>query len=294
MGQSEKKAMISIIVVNFNTTESTINLIKSIGDYSSDNLEIIVVDNGSYPDESEIIQKIDFNLKVIRSNVNLGFSGGNNLGIKRAKGSYLLFLNSDTVLQDTNLPYALRDSLIKNPKAGIISPLIYFQGNQDELQYAGTRAGIGFSGRFKTSQKKPANVGAIPTHLPHGAAMMIKKEVITIVGVMPEIYFLYYEEIEWATRIRNKGYSVLLDTSNFVLHAASLTMRKTNTSKAYYLYRNRVLFMRRNYKPVILFFLYYLSVALPTEIFRLLVNRNWVDLQSLAKAVKWNIVNKPS
>jgi GT2 family glycosyltransferase len=283
--------MISIIVVNYNTTQSTITLIKSIGEYTKSQLELIVVDNGSQPNESETISNSNDDLIIVRSEENLGFSGGNNLGIKIAKGSHLLFLNSDTTLPDRNLPYTLRDSLTKNPKAGMISPLIYFEGSENKLQYAGTTKGKGYTGRFKTSKKLPENKGTIVTDLPHGAAMMVKRTVIDSVGLMPEIYFLYYEEIEWATRIRKKGYSVLLDTSNFVVHAASLTMRKTNTAKAYYLYRNRILFMRRNYKPIILFLLYYSIFVLPKEIFTLISKTNWLDLQLLFKAIRWNLTN---
>ncbi|MFT7283084.1 MAG: GT2 family glycosyltransferase, partial [Cyclobacteriaceae bacterium] len=89
---------VSIITVNYNEMAVTLELLNSIGSFDPILLEVIVIDNGSSTDETKQIRSKYPNVLVIRSEYNLGFAGGNNLGIKEATGDYLFFLNNDTVL----------------------------------------------------------------------------------------------------------------------------------------------------------------------------------------------------
>ena len=93
---------ISIITVNYNGLKDTCELIDSIP-FDEYSLEVIVVDNASNEDEASIIQTRYPKVKVTRSDKNLGFAGGNNLGIKKAKGKYLFFINNDTYFKDFNI-----------------------------------------------------------------------------------------------------------------------------------------------------------------------------------------------
>ena len=91
--------MISIITVNYNGIVDTRNLLNSLCINIVDiEYEMVVVDNGSKENEAELLQQEFFQIKAIRSDVNLGFSGGNNLGVKYSKGDYLLFLNNDLII----------------------------------------------------------------------------------------------------------------------------------------------------------------------------------------------------
>ena len=90
---------LSIITVNYNGVDDTCELIDSIP--FNDNMEVIVVDNASTNDEASIIQKKHPQIIVLRSEKNLGFAGGNNLGIKAAKGKYLFLVNNDTIFKDS-------------------------------------------------------------------------------------------------------------------------------------------------------------------------------------------------
>ena len=92
---------ISIITVNYNGVKDTCELIDSIP--SNDNMEVIVIDNGSREDEGSLIAQRYPQVKIIRSDRNLGFAGGNNLGIKAAKGKYIFLINNDTVFKDFNI-----------------------------------------------------------------------------------------------------------------------------------------------------------------------------------------------
>ena len=125
---------LSIITVNYYGLEDTCTLIDSIP--FNENMEVIVVDNASKQDEASIISKNYPQVKTIRSNINLGFAGGNNLGIKAAKGKYLFLINNDTVFKDFNVQ-TLIDRLESSPNIGIVCPKIRFAWDDNPIQFAG-------------------------------------------------------------------------------------------------------------------------------------------------------------
>src|SRR3989344_9156800 len=106
------KLDLSIVIVNFNTKAITLACLESLYQYTAGlDFEVIVVDNASSDGSAEMLSKFESkhkNFKLIRSTTNIGFGAGNNLGAKEAKGEYLLFLNSDTLLVENNLPYCLQ------------------------------------------------------------------------------------------------------------------------------------------------------------------------------------------
>ena len=182
---------LSIITINYNGLKDTCALIESIP--FNDKMEVIVVDNASNNQEAEQISKRFPDVKVIKSDKNLGFAGGNNLGIKTSKGKYLFLINNDTYFEEFNIQ-ALTDRLNSNPNIGIICPKIKFAWPPQPIQFAGytplskitiRNQAIGFGeedhGQYETAH---------PTPYAHGAAMLIKREAIDRVGLMPECYFL--------------------------------------------------------------------------------------------------------
>lgn len=289
--------MISLITVNFNEMDLTVELIKSIGDYDPSSLEIIVVDNGSKIDETHKLNVFRPEIKIIKSDQNLGFAGGNNLGIKQSKGDYLFFINNDTIFKEkTETIFRLRDVLQNNPNAGVVSPLIYYYEQPETLQYAGYTAHNPITGRNKTThfrQKLSVSNKTVLTAFPHGAAMMLKKRIIDEVGLMPENYFLYFEELDWAFQIKNKGHQILVDHKSRIFHKESMATGKISGLKTYFLTRNRILFMRRNYNRIefLLFILFFITVSTPTHIFRCVINGETHNIQPFYKAIKWHLVN---
>ena len=130
--QNEYK--LSIITVNFNGLKDTCALIESIP--FNENMEVIVVDNASKEDEASIIQKYYPQVKTIRSDKNLGFAGGNNLGIRAAKGKFFFLINNDTIFKEFNVQ-ALIDRLESSLNIGLVSPKIRFAWDSNPIQYAG-------------------------------------------------------------------------------------------------------------------------------------------------------------
>lgn len=265
------KPRISVISVNYNGFAVTATMIDSLRRHVTTPTEIIVVDNGSERDEAAILRERYPDITVLRSAENLGFAGGNNLGIRAAAGDCLLLLNNDTEVADDTLHH-LCDTLDADPAIGAVCPKIRFHEPPQAIQFAGytplTRitlrnALIGFgepdSGRFDTPHDTP---------YAHGAAMMVRREAIERAGMMPEEYFLYYEELDWSVRIREAGYRIAYDPRATVFHKESATTGRQSPLRSYYLTRNRLLFARRNRRGTErrLSILYQLGVALPKSV----------------------------
>ena len=127
---------ISLITVNFNGLDLTCALLESLRRNVKTPLEIIVVDNASGKNEAEAIQARFPEVKAVRSEVNLGFAGGNNLGARHATGEWLFFLNNDTEILEDNLG-ALLEAFGLDEKIGIVCPKIRFWSGSRRIQYAG-------------------------------------------------------------------------------------------------------------------------------------------------------------
>ena len=211
---------VSIITINYNGKDDTVDLIESFGRYETYPYEIIIIDNGSKNyGEHHVLSKYSPKPIVIRSDKNLGFAGGNNLGISYADGDYILFLNNDTIINQPILENLAR-ALDNNPQIGCVSPKIACWPEKKQLQYAGStpmspvtlrNENIGF-GQTDTGQFNKSRYTAFA----HGAAMMIRTTDIKKFGMMPEFYFLYYEELDWCVQIRRAGLKIWYEATSTV------------------------------------------------------------------------------
>jgi len=129
--------LVSIITVSYHQAALTADLLHSITRCAQgEAVEVIVVDNGATEDNGDVFKAVFPNLVYIRSQENLGFAGGNNLGIQHATGDYLLFLNNDTEIT-AGFIETLRDELDRHPDTGLLSPLILYHEDKHKIQYAG-------------------------------------------------------------------------------------------------------------------------------------------------------------
>jgi GT2 family glycosyltransferase len=270
-------------------------------------LEVIVVDNASRDNPERLFQERYPEVHFIRSSANLGFAGGNNLALPVATGKYLFFLNNDTELA----PDCIRrmvDFMESHPETGLLSPLIcYFPDQQLQdscslplIQYAGMTPVTPVTGRNETIGARTRDRGqyarARTTAYAHGAAMMIPRKVLDQVGAMWEGYFLYYEELDWAERIRKAGYEVWVEPMARIWHKESYTLDKMGTTKTFYMARNRVLFMRRQRPGISLWGFYgYLSLVLvPIKTARMLLAGQWAQMRVFWKGVWSGLTTKLS
>ena len=257
--QNEYK--LSVITVNYNGLKDTCALIESIP--FNENMEVIVADNASKQNEANIIQKQFPQVKVIRSEKNLGFAGGNNLGIKEAKGEYLFLINNDTIFKEFNVG-SLINRLESSPKIGIVCPKICFAWGTNLIQFVGytplskitvRNQAIGYGEKDEGQYNTPH-----PTPYAHGAAMLIKREAIEKVGLMPEDYFLYYEEIDWSMMFTKAGYEIWYDPACTIYHKESQSTGQDSPLRTYYITRNRFLLVKRNWQILYKYLAYcYLS-----------------------------------
>jgi GT2 family glycosyltransferase len=291
--------LISIITVNFNQHQATLELLKSIDQhYPKANIEIILVDNGSDID-NEVLFKTAFpNLLYIRSAQNLGFAGGNNLGVKQSRGEYLFFVNNDTEFT-AGLLEALSGTLDNNPLTGVVSPQINYFDDQTIVQYAGfTRMNYYTCrnhciGQFESDRGQYRNRNC-QTGYAHGAAMMVRRDAIDKTGLMAENFFLYYEEMDWCDRIKRAGYEIWINTSATIYHKESLSVGRNSALKEYFMNRNRILFIRRNAKThqQLFFFLYFITFVAPRNIIKYLTSGTPGFIKVLLKAISWNLSHK--
>ena len=256
----EIEKLLSIITINYNGLKDTCELIDTLP-LNNESIEVIVVDNGSPQDEATEIEKRYSQVIVIRSNKNLGFAGGNNLGIQAAHGKYLFFLNNDTILKpQTSDIRHLINRLESSSKIGMASPNIRFTWANQPIQYAGytplsritlRNQSIGYGEEDHGQYDTPH-----PTPYAHGAAMMVKREVIEKAGMMPDCFFLYYEELDWSEMVRRTGYDIWYEPGCTIYHKESQTTGRLSPLKTYYITRNRLLFALRNIHDIIRFLTY--------------------------------------
>lgn len=288
--------MVSIVTVNYNQSQVTCELLESLRKVTYPNLEIIVVDNGSPNDNPERISTLYPECKLIKSADNLGFAGGNNLGIKHSKGEFLLFINNDTEVEPGFLE-PLVTLLRSDPKIGMVSPKIRFYYAPDTIQYAGYTPFNILTLRQKLIGYHETDTGQYDqrhqTFAVHGAAMMVPRSVILEVGMMAEVYFLYYEEHDWCERIKRAGYSVYYEPASLVMHKESVSTGKESPLKTYYITRNRFLFARRNITGLnrMLNLIYLSLIAFPKAVAVYLAKRRPDLVKATVKAYRWNFVH---
>ncbi|MCG8476596.1 MAG: glycosyltransferase family 2 protein [Cytophagales bacterium] len=276
--------IVSIITVNYNGIEDTIDFIQSVKTLTYPKLELIVVDNCSPKGfDSQQIKDAYPETVIIESSENLGFAGGNNLGIKAAKGDFLLFLNNDTLVSP-GLIEPLISQFRKDDKTAMVSPKIVFHHSDNVIQYAGAnriKPIVGRGSAIGTGEKDSGQYDEVrTTDLGNGAAMMVSKEIIDEVGLMPELYFLYYEEHDWAMQMKRKGYSIYYVGKTKVMHKESASTGRNSPYKTYFMCRNRLIYLMRNQSLLfkILSLFYFLFIALPKNIFTFL----WKGQKDLA------------
>ena len=281
---------LSVITVNYNGIKDTCELIDSIT--FTDNMEVIVVDNGSIENEANLISQRYPQVKAIRSNKNLGFAGGNNLGIRNANGKYLFFINNDTLFKhQTSDIRHLIDRLESSPTIGMVCPKIRFAWGNNPIQFTGytplskitvRNQAIGYGKEDKGQYNIPH-----PTPYAHGAAMLIKREAIKKVGLMPECYFLYYEEFDWSMMFTRAGYEIWYEPACTIYHKESQSTGQDSSLRAYYITRNRLLLVKRNWHRLTkhLSYIYIIGIVFTRDILKNMIKGHQDHVKAIYQAL---------
>lgn len=234
------------IILCHNGVELTLGCLDSLLQHAPDTLDVLVIDNASGDGTAEAVRSRFPNVDVLRSSDNLGYAGGNNLGIRYGleKGaSRFLLLNNDTLVEADCVEALLR-SLESHPQTGILGPLVLTWDAGETIGSAG--------GSIDWVRGDAVNVGAGETYrgqypgrdvdFIHGCCLLITKEAIQRVGLLDERYFLYWEETDWCARVRRAGLEVRFEPSARIRHKAPIESGELGPGTLYYMTRNRILF----------------------------------------------------
>lgn len=285
--------LVSIIIVNWNQRDITLDCLRSLKKATYPKIEIIVVDNGSTDGSVEAISKEFPEVIFIRNRENLGFAKPNNMGFKKAKGDFILLLNNDTKITP-NLITKLVSVLESNHDIGVVQPKIYmmdFPGRNDLVGTYLTPTGfVYYFGYWKKDAPKYLKRRNI--FFAKGAAMMTKREVIKKVGLFDNDFVTYFEEYDFCWRVWLAGYRVVYEPSAIVYHKVAFTSR--NLEKRYTIeltFRNRIATLIKNLSwPYLIWLLpVHLGICLGLIFYYLLIDYH-LSIAVLI-AIFWNIKN---
>lgn len=243
------KPAVAIIILNYNGKRDSIDCLESLGRMSNRNFnfEIMLVDNGSVDKSVEIISNKYPMVSLIENHDNIGFSAGNNIGIKKALengADLILLLNNDTIVHKDFL-----DELVvfaaANKKAGILGPALKFKKGFEVFYDLGGKLNSVF-GRT-THQTVSLISGELPRRVDYvsGACMLIKSEVTRKIGLLDEPYFFGFEDVEYCYLARKNGFEVYNVPSSVVEHKVSASLGHNSPLKIYYLLRSNLRFIAR-------------------------------------------------
>jgi GT2 family glycosyltransferase len=279
-----------IVLINWNGFSDTVECISSINKIFYSNYEIIIVDNGSENDFEKLQNIYSNEIILIRSDVNLGFAGGNNLGIKYAlkkNADFVLLLNNDTIVEPDFLDVLVKSGIEK--EVGIIAPKILNYYFPRIIWSAGGKiswlGASGYSdGEGKTTGKFIEN--RYVTFV-SGCCMLINKEIFSNIGFFDEDYFLYSEDTDLCKRVTDAKFKILFVADSIVYHKINTsTKRDISYLPIYYQTRNRLYFARKFYiKYLSIIMLYiYISMFLKSIIWTIMGQKN--KIKAVKTAIK--------
>jgi hypothetical protein len=241
-----------VIVVNYNSWAYLENCLQALLDTTGNETEVIVVDNGSVDGSLDRVANLFPEIRLVCSQNNLGYAGGNNLGARQARGRYLVFLNPDT-MPTAGWLAALTTALEHNPRIGLATSKVIFLHQLERVNAAGNDIhltgltlcrGLGWS---VSTLDQPVIVGAVS-----GAAFAIRRDLFELLGGFDERFFMYMEDTDLSQRARLAGYHCLYTPYSVVYHDYSL---RFGPQKSYFQERNRYLMLLKVFRWSTLFIL---------------------------------------
>ncbi len=241
-----EKSLISIIVLNYNAGELLLNCINSLKKSTYQNIEILVVDNISSDDSHTKCKKQFPDIKLIQNRKNLGYCGGNNVGIKEAKGEFIVILNPDTIVEENWLDEMF--NAFNEFGDGLYQPKIISLNESDIIQSTGNMIhvfGFGFArDKGKKIIEKKEEIEKIG--YASGTCLFTTKKVLEKVGLLDEFLFLYHDDLDLGWRAAQIGINSYYVPESKIFHAESYSL-KWSAKKFYWLERNRKYCLKTHY-----------------------------------------------
>jgi GT2 family glycosyltransferase len=239
--------LVSIVILNWNGRDFLKDCVKSVAEtnYPKELIETIVVDNGSTDGSADEVKQMYPQTKLIKNRSNLGFCAGNNIGVKHSRGSLIIFLNNDTIV-DKNW---IKDLLIraKGPDVGVIGCRIYYPGTNVIQSIGFCMKWVGFWETMGSGYEDTGQFNHIEqVDFVSGAALAIKREVVDKIGLFDPDFFAYCEDLDLCYRVKKAGYKIVTCQAK-VFHFGSKSFESFPIKKVYLTNRNTTWFILKNY-----------------------------------------------
>ncbi|WP_238903668.1 glycosyltransferase family 2 protein [Clostridium sp. YIM B02506] len=244
------KPSVYVVLVNYNGYEDTEACIKSLRNIHYYNYKIVVVDNASTDDSYNKLEKIKEDVILIKSEKNLGFSGGNNIGIKYALqqgADYIMLLNNDTLVEPDFLNIMI-DTAESSENLGIVGCKMMYYPQNDIVWYGGgyidwnKYSGVHENQGTKDSQDDNVREVTFLT----GCCMLIKRSTIEKVGYLSEEYFMYLEDLDYCAKVLDNNLRIIYNPEAKIYHKVSASTGGEESSFAIkWGTRNRFIFFKK-------------------------------------------------
>lgn len=292
-------AKVAVVILNWKGKDDTLTCVRSVLEATYAPLEVVVVDNASGGDDvASFRAAFGDSITLIENAENLGYAGGNNVGLSHAfarGAAFAVVLNNDTEVRP-NFIEPLVAAAERDPQVGIAGPKTYFRGRGTELYFAGGYVNW-WSGTYGHvglgEQDGPAFSREGDTEYVAGSCMLLTLRLFQTIGGIPEQYFLLFEDIEYNLAAQRAGFRTVYVPDSVILHEYSGTinqgLQKISYTRIYYSNRNRILFFRRNasrqYWPTeALFFTFFEG---PKRLaYWMYCNRNWTTVRVFFRGLK--------
>lgn len=250
---SSTKASVFIIILNWNGRDDTLACLASVAQINYPSFRVIVVDNGSTDNSVDAIRTAFPAVDLIETGKNLGFAGGNNVGIRCALelgADYVFLLNNDTEV-DPGLLDAFAVAAERYPNAGVFGGKIYYHAEPQRIWYAGARWNQD-TARFDQVGEGELDDGrtysaACETDYACGCAFLLPAARLREIGLLDEDFFLYFEETDWCFRAKKAGHPSIFVPEAKLWHKVSVSFGGEGSPLAlYFITRNRLLWARRH------------------------------------------------
>ena len=239
-----------IIVLAYNGLDLTLDCLRSLDWQTDAAFDVLVVDNASPDGSGEALRRQRPDVEVLQAPSNLGYAGGNNLGLRHAMqvgaGPFLL-LNNDTLLEPDCIRTLLA-TLERQPGIGVLGPMVYTWGEGSTISSAGGRIDwrCGDAVNVGAGESDDGQYSPRPVDFINGCSLLITRKAVDQAGLLDERYFMYWEETDWCARVRRAGFDVRLEPGARLHHKATIRPAELGPTALYYMTRNRILFFGKH------------------------------------------------
>lgn len=299
-----KNSKVGVVILTYNSEKFICQCLASVKKNIYSPLDIVIVDNNSTDKTIETVRKQFPKQIILQTGNNIGFAAGNNVGIRyllNKKCEYILLLNPDTKVS-RYLIRKLLHGFFHNKHIGIVGPIISYLKDQDAIWFAGGYFNETFcftKHPFMNQSLRKSKIASRTVDFITGACMMIRSDMIKSVGLLPEKYFLYFEDAFYCKKIRGSGFECYLIAQPLVCHIVSASTGDAGSNsmsplRAYFYARNPLYYLRTEAKGIhqITGFIGQFCIRLPYYLLQMLMNRSFSSIVSYFKGLSDGITNR--